>query len=85
MAKTQLVEHEISVKLPDQQWKFWENRAKELVKWYIINDMFKAIDTQGKKKSRGTQFSLQGMVSAGTVTDKNIEESKKIWQPKTSP
>jgi len=88
--KTQVLEHEINIKLPDRQWKFLENRTKELgiskeelVKWYIISDMLKTIDASGKDKSGKKRFSLQGIVSAGTVTEKDIEEAKQIWQPKT--
>ena len=88
--KTQVLEHEINIKLPDRQWKFLENRTKELgiskeelVKWYIISDMLKTIDAAGKDKPGKKRFSLQGIVSAGTVTEKDIEEAKQIWQPKT--
>ena len=92
MAKTQLLEHEIGIKLSDQQWKFLGNRTKELgiskeelVKWYIVSDMLKTIDTAGEDKSGKKRFSLQGIVSAGTVTDEDIEEAKKIWQPRILP
>ena len=74
---------EIEVEKP--QLEFLEKRAKELglskeelVKRYIANDMIKTIGAvSGGKRKR---FSLQGIVSAGTVTDEDIEEAKKIWQ-----
>ena len=92
MAKIDVLEREISIKLADQQWEFLENRTKELgiskeelVKWYIVSDMLKTIDAAKENKTKKKRFSLQGIVSAGTVTDKDIEKAKKIWQPKILP
>lgn len=53
---------------------------------YIANDMTKAIDAARKdSKTKQKRFSLQGIVSAGTVTDEDIEEAKRIWQSQTLP
>jgi hypothetical protein len=90
MARPEVSVLEVRVEAP--QLEFLEKRAKELglskeglVKWYIVSDMVKAIDAaREKNKTKKKRFSLQGIVSAGTVTDEDIEEAKKIWQPRTS-
>ena len=82
----------LEIKVEGSQLEFLEKRAKEfglskeeLVKWYIVSDMVKAIDVREKNRTKKKRLSLQGIVSAGTVTDEDIEEAKKIWQPKTLP
>ena len=80
----------LEIKVEGSQLEFLEKRAKELglskeelVKWYIVSDMVKVIDVREENRTKKKRFSLQGIVSAGTVTDEDIEEAKKIWQPKT--
>jgi hypothetical protein len=82
----------LEIKVEGSQLEFLEKRGKELglskeelVKWYIVSDMAKIIDVREKNRTKKKRFSLQGIVSAGTVTDEDIEEAKKIWQPKTLP
>ena len=81
----------LEIKVEEPQLEFLKKKARELgisteelVRWYIANDMTRTIyaakeDSKTKKK----RFSLQGIVSAGTVTDEDIEEAKKIWQSQT--
>ena len=79
----------LEVKVEAPQLEFLESKAKELgiskeelVKSYIE----KAIDVaRGENGTSKKRFSLQGIVSAGTVTDEDIEEARKIWQPETLP
>jgi len=79
----------LEIKVEEPQMEFLEKRAKELglskeelAKLYIAE----AIDAAKEKIEIGKKrFSLQGIVSAGTVTEKDIEEAKKIWQPRTLP
>ena len=80
----------LEIKIEEPQLEFLEKRAKELglskeelVKRYIASDMTKTIDAIGREKKK--RFSLQGIVSAGTVTDEDIEEVKKVWQSQTLP
>lgn len=80
----------LEIKIEEPQLEFLEKKAKELglskeelVKKYIVSDMTKTIDAVGMEKKK--RFSLQGIVSAGTVTDEDIEEAKKIWQSQTLP
>jgi hypothetical protein len=80
----------LEIRVEEPQLEFLEKKAKELglskeelVKQYIASDMIKTIDAAGEEKKK--RFSLQGIVSAGTVTDEDIEEAKKIWQPQTLP
>jgi len=81
----------LEIKIEEPQLEFLEKRARELgiskeelVRWYIANDMTGAIDTaKSDNKTKKKRFSLQGIVSAGTVTDEDIEKAKKIWQSQT--
>ncbi len=87
MASSETLNQEINVKLANRQIEFLENRAKELglskedvIRWYIISDMIKAIDFEkGQKSSDSKPFSLFGLTSDGRVTDEDIEEVINEW------
>ena len=53
MAHPEVSDYEISVKVASRQLEFLENRARELgiskeemIRWYIVSDMIRAIDTE---------------------------------------
>jgi len=82
MARPKVSDYEISVKVAGQQLEFLESRAKELgmskeelIRWYIVSDMVRAIDTEREhKSSESEQFSLMGIIRDGRITDEDIEE-----------
>ncbi len=82
----------LEIKVEGSQLEFLEKRGQklglskeELVKWYIVSDMVKVVDVRERNRAKKKRFSLQGIVSAGTVADEDIEAAKRIWQPKTLP
>jgi len=83
MARPELSDYEISVKVPSQQLEFLESRAKELgmskeelIRLYVV----KVIDAEREhKSSESEQFSLMGIICDGRVTDKDIEEVMAEW------
>ena len=82
MARAEVSDYEISVKVASRQLEFLENRARELgiskeemIRWYIVSDMIRAIDTEREhKSSESEQFSLMGIIRDGRITDEDIEE-----------
>ena len=87
MAKPQTRGREIRVKVADRQLEFLEIRAKELglskaalVRWYIVNDMVKAIGIEREPEDKRERISLEGIVSDGRVTETDIEEVEKEWE-----
>ncbi len=78
---------EISVKLAGHQLKFLKNRAKELgiseeevIRWYIVSDMARAIDAaRDRETQENGQFSLMGIIRDCRITDKDIEEVIGEW------
>lgn len=84
MAKTEIADHNLSIKLADQQWEFLENRTKELgiskeelVKWYIISDMIQTERDRGEKE----RSSLKGIFKEGKPIPAEVfEEAKAIWK-----
>ena len=76
MARPEVSDYEISVKVASRQLEFLENRARELgiskeemIRWYIVSDMIRAIDTEREhKSSESEQFSLMGIIRDGRIT-----------------
>lgn len=93
MAHSEVSNYEISVKVAGRQLEFLENRAKELgiskeevIRWYIVSDMVRAIDTECEhKSSESEQFSLMGIIRDGRITDEDIEEVVAEWNRTESP
>lgn len=93
MVHSEVSDYEISLKLADRQLEFLEDRSKELgmskeelIRWYIVSDMAKAIDAEREhKKSEKEQFSLMGIAHDGRVTDEDIEEVVNEWSKLESP
>ena len=85
MAHPEVSDYEISVKVASRQLEFLESRAKELgiskeevIRWYIVSDMVRAIDTECES-SESEQFSLMGIIRDGRITDEDIEEVVAEW------
>ena len=82
MARPEMSDSEISIKLAGRQLRFLESRAKELgiseaevIRWYIVSDMARTADTERDLKRREEEpFSLMGIIRDGRITDKDIEE-----------
>lgn len=76
---------EIKLKVADRQLEFLEKRVKELglssmtelLKWYIVSDMARVIDTENRKKKR---ISLRGITDGNNLTDEDFKEAEKIWK-----
>ena len=86
MARPKVSDSEINVKLADQQLKFLDSKARELgiskeevIRWYIVSDMSRAIDAEREHKTQEEEFSLMGIIRDGRVTDKDIEEVIREW------
>ena len=87
MAHPEVSDYEISVKVASRQLEFLENRARELgiskeemIRWYIVSDMIRAIDTEREhKSSESEQFSLMGIIRDGRITDEDIEKVVAEW------
>ena len=87
MARAEVSDYEISVKVASRQLEFLENRARELgiskeemIRWYIVSDMIRAIDTEREhKSSESEQFSLMGIIRDGRITDEDIEKVVAEW------
>jgi len=67
-----------------ESYRFDAEEVEKYLKRSAINDDDKKIVSLNENRKPKKRFSLQGIVSAGTVTDDNIEEAKGIWNPKTS-
>ena len=93
MAHSEVSDYEISVKLAGRQLEFLEDRSKELgiskeelIRWYIVSDMAKAIDVEREhEKPKKEQFSLMGITHDGRVTDEDIEEVVNEWSKSELP
>ena len=93
MTRPEVSDSEISVKLADRQLKFLKNRAEQLgiseaevIRWYIVSDMARAIDAERESKDREEgQFSLMGIINDGRVTDEDIEEVISEWSKSELP
>lgn len=93
MANPEVSNHEISVKVASRQLEFLESRAKELgiskeevIRWYIVSDMVRAINTEREHKSSESKpFSLMGIIRDGRITDEDIEEVVAEWNRTESP
>jgi hypothetical protein len=78
MARPEVMEYEINVKVAGKQLEFLESKAEELgiskeelAKLYIE----KAIDAESQKK----RFSIMGIVSDGRITDEDIDKGIGEW------
>ncbi|MBM3238298.1 helix-turn-helix domain-containing protein [Candidatus Poribacteria bacterium] len=66
-----------------ESYRFDSEEIEEYLKRSTVTEYSKKITPLRDKRNPQKRFSLQGIVSAGTVTDKDIEEAKGIWEPKT--
>lgn len=83
MSKLQVSNHRINVKVADRQNEFLENRAKELglsskaelLRWYIVSDMAKFIETErSDNKLKEERVFLEGIISDGRITESDIKQ-----------
>ena len=89
MSKPQVSNHRVSVKVAERQYKFLEDRARdlglsskaELLKWYITSDMAKVIEIErAGGKSKEERVFLEGIISDGRVTESDIREVAEEWE-----
>lgn len=67
-----------------ESYRFDANEVEEYLKRSALKVIDRKIAPLNEKREAKRRFSLQGIVSAGTVTDNDIEEAKGIWKPKIS-
>lgn len=79
-----LVKHgELKAIKVGESYRFDAEEVEEYIKRSTVTEDSKKIGSLRDKCKPKKRFSLQGIVSAGTVTNKDIEEAKRIWEPKT--